>query len=246
MSPDSNRTFFLDGQEIPFREGQSVFDAAMSAGVFIPHLCHNPDYEPHSSCRLCTVIVNGRPFASCTQPAVAGQMVQSDTAELRAMRRTLTQMLFVEGNHYCPSCEKSGSCKLQATAYHLGLQDNHYPQFFPRREMDASHADIILDRDRCILCGLCVRISRDVDRKNVFAMTGRGIHTVIVVDSASGLLKDSRVTVEDEAVQHCPVGAILIKGKAFEVPIGERVYDKEPIAVASVRRFQAREALTHG
>jgi len=246
MCPDSAKTFFLDGREIRFKEGQTVFDAAMVAGVYIPHLCHNPDYEPHSSCRLCTVIVNGRPFASCTQPAVAGQMVQSDTPELREMRRTLTQMLFVEGNHYCPSCEKSGNCRLQATAYDLGLQDNHFPQFFPKRERDASHPGIVLDRDRCILCGLCVRVSRDVDRKNVFAMTGRGIDTVIVVDSPSGLLKDSEVSVEDEAVQHCPVGALLLKGKGFSVPIGERIYDKAPIAVDSVAKFQAREARIHG
>ncbi|MDQ8154116.1 MAG: 2Fe-2S iron-sulfur cluster-binding protein [Gemmatimonadota bacterium] len=246
MSPDTRRTFLLDGREIPFREGQTVFDAAMAAGVYIPHLCHNPDFEPHSSCRLCTVIVNGRPFASCTQPAVAGQDVKSDTAELNEMRRSLTQMLLVEGNHYCPSCEKSGGCRLQATAYALGLQDNHFPQFFPLRDVDASHPDIILDRDRCILCGLCVRISRTVDRKNVFAMTGRGIDTTIVVDSPTGLLADSRVSREDEAVQHCPVGALMMKGEAFTVPIGERPYDRAPINEDSVAQFQAREARLHG
>jgi [NiFe] hydrogenase diaphorase moiety small subunit len=244
--PDSTRTFHLDGREIPFLEGQTVFDAAMAAGAFIPHLCHNPDYEPHSSCRLCTVSVNGRPFASCTQPAVAGQMVQSDTPELRDMRRQLTQMLFVEGNHYCPACEKSGDCRLQATAYDLGLQDNHFPQFFPKREVDASHPDIILDRDRCILCGLCVRVSRMVDKKNVFAMTGRGIETTIVVDSPTGLLRDSKVSRDDEAVQHCPVGALMLKGTAYAVPIGERTYDKAPVSVDSVVKFQEREARRRG
>jgi len=246
MNPDLRRTFLLDGQEIPFREGQTVFDAAMAAGVYIPHLCHNPDFEPHSSCRLCTVIVNGRPFASCTQPAVAEQDVQCQTPELNEMRRGLTQMLFVEGNHYCPSCEKSGSCRLQATAYALGLQDNHFPQFFPHRDLDASHPDIVLDRDRCILCGLCVRISRTVDRKNIFTMTGRGIHTAIVVDSPTGLLADSNVSREDEAVQHCPVGALMLKGEAFAVPIGKRRYDTTPISEDSVAEFQAREARLHG
>jgi [NiFe] hydrogenase diaphorase moiety small subunit len=77
-------------------------------------------------------------------------------------------------------------------------------------------------------------------------MTGRGIHTVIVVDSPSGLLKDSKVSAQDQAVQHCPVGAILLKGKGFDVPIGERTYDKAPIAVDSVAKFQAREARSHG
>lgn len=246
MSVDTRKSFHLDGVEIPFREGQTVFDAAMAAGVYIPHLCHNPDFEPHSSCRLCTVIVNGRPFASCTQPAVAGQDVKSDTPELNEMRRSLTEMLLVEGNHYCPACEKSGNCRLQATAYALGVQYNHYPQFFPHRDVDASHPDIILDRDRCILCGLCLRISRRVDKKNVFAMTGRGISTTLVIDSPSGLLVDSRVSREDEAVQHCPVGALMMKGEAFTVPIGERRYDQSPISEDSVAQFQAREVRLHG
>lgn len=240
--PDPKRTFQLDGREIPFLAGQTIFDAAMTAGIYIPHLCHNPDYEPHSSCRLCTVIVNGRPFASCTQPAVAGQVVQCDTPELRQMRRMLTQMLFVEGNHYCPACEKSGNCRLQATAYDLGIQEHHFSQFFPRRDVDASHPDIILDRDRCILCGLCVRISRNVDKKHVFAMTGRGLTTTIVVDSPSGLLKDSVAAATDEAVQHCPVGALMLKGTAYAVPIGARTYDKVPISEDSVTKFQAWEA----
>ncbi len=246
MNHDARKTFLLDGKEIPFREGDTVFDAAMAAGVYIPHLCHNPDFEPHSSCRLCTVIVNGRPFASCTQPAVAGQDVKSDTPELQEMRRQLTQMLLVEGNHYCPACEKSGACRLQATAYALGLQENTYPQFFPHRDVDASHADIILDRDRCILCGLCVRISRSVDRKNVFYMTGRGLGTAIIVDSPSGLLVDSKVSADDEAVKHCPVGALMMKGEAYRVPIGERPYDAAPISEVSVAQFQAREAARHG
>jgi [NiFe] hydrogenase diaphorase moiety small subunit len=192
------------------------------------------------------VIVNGRPFASCTQPAVAGQDVRSDTPELNEMRRALTDMLLVEGNHFCPACEKSGNCRLQATAYALGLQDSHFPQFFPRRDVDASHPDIILDRDRCILCGLCVRISRSVDKKSVFAMTGRGITTTIVVDSPSGLLADSKVSREDEAVRHCPVGALMMKGEAYKVPIGQRRYDVSPIPEDSVREFQAREEALHG
>jgi [NiFe] hydrogenase diaphorase moiety small subunit len=126
------------------------------------------------------------------------------------------------------------------------VQYNHFPQFFPHRDVDASHPEIILDRDRCILCGLCVRISRRVDKKNVFAMTGRGISTTIVIDSPSGLLVDSRVSRDDEAVQHCPVGALMMKGEAFKVPIGERLYDQSPISEESVAKFQAREVRLHG
>lgn len=242
MNNEPRKTFFLDGKEIPFREGQTVFDAAMTAGEYIPHLCHNRDYEPHSSCRICTVIINGRPFAACTQPAVPDQMIQNNTPELREMRRTVIQMLFVEGNHHCPSCEKSGNCKLQATAYELGMQDHHFPQFSPARDRDASHRDVVFDRNRCILCGLCLRVSRDIDQKNIFAMTNRGIKTILIVDSPTGLLGDSNISVDDRAVQVCPVGALMPKRSGYAVPIGQRSYDREPISSVSVHTFQKEDA----
>ena len=68
-----------------------------------------------------------------------GMVVESDTPALNDQRRALVQMLFVEGNHFCPSCEKSGNCKLQATAYELGMMSPHFDHFFPDRPVDASH-----------------------------------------------------------------------------------------------------------
>jgi [NiFe] hydrogenase diaphorase moiety small subunit len=181
-----SQTFTLDGKTIPFEEGQTIIQAASAAGVFIPHLCYHPEFKPHGSCKLCTVKVNGRQTASCTMRAMAGMVVESDTEEINAERRALTQMLFVEGNHFCPSCEKSGNCQLQATAYHLGMMSPHYDHFFPNRPVDASHPEVLLDFNRCILCSLCVRASRDVDGKNVFALSGRGIATHLIVNAKSG------------------------------------------------------------
>ncbi len=223
-------TFTLDGKTIPFTEGQTIIQAASAAGVFIPHLCYHPEFKPHGSCKLCTVKVNGRHTASCTMRAAPGMVVESDTEEINAERRALTQMLFVEGNHFCPSCEKSGNCQLQATAYHLGMMSPHYDHFFPSRPVDASHPDALLDFNRCILCSLCVRASRDVDGKNVFALSGRGIGTHLIVNAKSGQLGDTDFTLDDKAAQVCPVGVILKKRRGFAVPIGERKYDKAPIA----------------
>jgi [NiFe] hydrogenase diaphorase moiety small subunit len=225
-----SQTFMLDGKAIPFEEGQTIIQAATGAGVFIPHLCYHPDFKPHGSCKLCTVKVNGRQTASCTMRAMAGMVVESDTEEINAERRALTQMLFVEGNHFCPSCEQSGNCQLQATAYHLGMMSPHYDHFFPNRPVDASHPEVLLDFNRCILCSLCVRASRDVDGKNVFALSGRGIGTHLIVNAKSGQLADTDFTLDDKAAQVCPVGVILKKRKGFAVPIGERKYDKAPIS----------------
>jgi [NiFe] hydrogenase diaphorase moiety small subunit len=241
-----SNTFFLDGQEIPFKEGQTVLQAAMAAGKYIPHLCYRPQLEPHSSCRLCTVIISGKPFSSCTQPAMKGQHVECDTDELKTMRRAVTQLMFVEGNHYCPSCEESGNCRLQASAYYLGLQDNHFPHQFPVRQRDSSHPDVNMDRDRCIRCETCVRASRDLDGKNVFGILGRGAKSKISVNSPSGLLKDSDVAATDMSVALCPTGCLTIKRVGFKVPIGERVYDQNAIDVVELREFKKQEEEVHG
>jgi [NiFe] hydrogenase diaphorase moiety small subunit len=220
-----SKTILIDGQTIPFQEGQTIMDAALAAGVYIPHLCHNPEFKPHGSCKLCTVTVNGRNVASCTMPAAEGQEIINNSEELNSERLALTQMLFVEGNHLCPACEKSGNCQLQAVAYYLGMMSPHYNHFYPRREVDASHPDVWLDLNRCILCELCVRASRDVDGKNVFGLSGRGIGTHLVVNSPSGRLGDTDLAVTDKAVKVCPTGAILIKRRGYSVPIGSRIFD---------------------
>lgn len=218
----------LDGQPVPFTDGQTILQAALAAGVFIPHLCFHPEFEPHGSCKLCTVQADGRFVSACTAAARDGMEVENRCAELDDKRRTLLQMLFVEGNHFCPSCEKSGACRLQATAYQVQMVSPHFDHFFPDRPVDASHPDYLLDTNRCILCSLCVRASRDVDGKNVFALSGRGIHTHLIVNAASGRLGDTDFSAADKAAHVCPVGVILKKRVGFAVPIGQRPFDLAP------------------
>jgi [NiFe] hydrogenase diaphorase moiety small subunit len=228
------RTFTLDGKTIPFEEGETIMEAATAAGVYIPHLCHHPEFKPHGSCKLCTVNIGGRLGAACTNRAAEGMKVESETEALNADRRALTQMLFVEGNHVCPSCEKSGNCQLQAVAYHLGMLTPHFTHFYPARDVDASHPDVLLERNRCILCELCVRASRDVDGKNVFGIGGRGIRARLIVNAASGRLADTDLSVTDRAAEVCPTGAIIRKRHGFTVPIGRRLYDHHDIAEVPV------------
>ena len=223
-------TFTLDDQEIEFAPGDSILQAATRAGCYIPHLCWHAGFHAHGSCRLCTVKVNGRMGAACTVQASAGQNVESNTEELRTQRRTLLQMLFVEGNHFCPSCEKSGNCRLQATAYEAGMTGPHFEEFYPNRPLDASHPDLLLDLNRCILCELCVRASHDLDGKDVFAVGGHGIGAHLLVNSPSGLLGDSAIAASDHAAHVCPVGALLPKRQGFAIPIGQRRFDLKPVS----------------
>ena len=228
--PDDQGFFTLDGEDVPFQAGETVLQAATRAGRYIPHLCWHPDFAPHGSCRVCTVKAGGRLAAACTTRAAPELEVESDTDELNAQRKTLLQMLFVEGNHFCPSCEKSGHCLLQATAYQMGMEGPHFEEFYPNRPVDASHPDILLDFNRCILCELCVRASREVDGKDVFAIAGHGVRTHLIVNSASGRLADTDMALADRAASVCPVGVILPKRRGFAVPIGERRFDEKSAA----------------
>ncbi|MGD1036510.1 MAG: 2Fe-2S iron-sulfur cluster-binding protein [Roseiarcus sp.] len=225
----------IDEQPVPFKPGQTILQAALDAGVYIPHLCHHPEFAPHGSCKLCTIVVNGRHASACALRAAPGQEIEVDTPELHAYRRTLVQMLFVEGNHFCPGCEKSGNCQLQALGYEFEMMTAHFVHFFPNRQVDASHPDALLDFNRCILCELCVRASRDVDGKGVFALAGRGLASHLIVNSPSGKLGDSSFSISDKAAHVCPVGAILIKRVGFATPIGERLYDLEPISAEAAQ-----------
>lgn len=224
--------FTLDGEDLPFEPGDTILQATRRAGRYIPHLCWHPDFAAHGSCRICVVKAGGRMGAACTVRAAPGLQVESDTAELNAQRKTLLQMLFIEGNHFCPSCEKSGNCLLQATAYQMGMEGPHFEEFYPARPVDASHDYILLDLNRCILCELCVRASRDVDGKNVFAIAGYGIHAHLVVNSESGKLADTDMALTDRAASICPVGVILPKRQGFVIPIGQRRYDEGTAADA--------------
>ena len=154
--------------------------------------------------------------------------VENDTDELRRLRRNVIDMLFVEGNHFCMFCEKSGACELQALAYRFGITAPKYPFQFPTRNLDATHPSILIDRNRCILCSRCVRASQEWDGKHVFDFAGRGHDKRLAVDAERGL-GGTEAAAGDRALSACPTGSLLIKRIGFAVPVGRRRFDSVPI-----------------
>ena len=220
--------FYIDGVPVEAQPGMTILEAAQGAGIWIPRLCWHEELEPFGGCRVCTVKTNGRPCSACTQPAEPDSVVENDTPQLREWRRALVELLFAEGNHFCMSCEKSGNCELQALAYRLGIAAPRFEPHWKPREVDASHPDVLIDRNRCILCARCVRASRDLDGKTVFGFTGRGTDRRVAV-SSTARLADTDLDVTDAAMDVCPVGALVRKREGFTVPIGSRRFDDAPI-----------------
>ena len=219
--------FEIDGKKCQADAGAMLIDAAGENGVYIPFLCNMPGFKPRGACRVCNVKVNGKLATACTTRVAEGMKVENDTDELNGMRKIILEVLFVEGNHFCPTCEKSGNCELQALAYRFRIMAPRFPYLYPERRVEADSPKLFLDRNRCILCKRCIRAVKDGRGRSLFAFLKRGRHTEIALDRelAASLTDDGA----QKAMDVCPVGAILRKRKGFDVPVGRRKWDQQPI-----------------
>jgi len=219
--------FKIDGKECFAEPGQTIMEAALENGVYIPSLCRAENITPAGSCRICTVRVDGKYMAACTQPVANGMSVENKAADLEDMRKSLIEMLFVEGNHMCPTCEKSGNCELQALAYRYQMLVPRFPYQFPVRTIEPAGPKLLLEHNRCIQCLRCVRQVKSKDGRHVFGILHRSKKRKIGVDH--GLAAALTDKTAKEAMDLCPVGALLKKEVGFVVPIGKRKFDKKPI-----------------
>ena len=218
--------FTMDGVLCMTEKGQTILEAANKNKIFIPTLCNLPGLKPKGSCRVCNVKVNGKFMTACTTPVAEGMEIENNTDDIIDIRKSIIELMLVEGNHYCPHCEKSGNCELQALAYRYKIYAPRFPYQFPDRNIEAADK-LLKDHNRCILCKRCIRTIKDEDGRSIFAFKRRGHKLVINVDTR--LSRDMSDTQAQEAMDVCPVGAIIKKEIGFRVPIGERKYDKIPI-----------------
>jgi len=223
----SEITITIDGKDYKALPGLTIAAAAKANGIYIPTLCHYEGLKPVGSCRVCTVRVGGRYMAACTQIVVEGMAVENTAPDLEDMRRSILEMLFVEGNHLCPTCEKSGNCELQALAYRYQIMAPRFPFQFPVRQVDASAPKIVLEHNRCIQCQRCVRSIQTEDGRRIFVPQNRSRRRKIGVDPR--LVAELTDEMALKAMDVCPVGSILRKEVGFAVPIGQRKFDNKPI-----------------
>ncbi|WP_237572398.1 2Fe-2S iron-sulfur cluster-binding protein [Mycolicibacterium lacusdiani] len=214
----------IDGVSVAAEEGGVLVDVAADAGVYIPTLCYLRGKPCLGTCRVCSVKVDGAVVAACTVRVRGGMTVEVDEPETTDMRKALVELLFAEGNHNCPSCEKSGRCTLQAVGYEVDMLVSRFPYRFPQRERDHASERIWLERDRCIFCQRCVDFVRDeTTGDKIFSISHRGSESRIEVDTE----RADAMPIEQVryAVEICPVGAILEKRVGYDVPIGRRKYE---------------------
>lgn len=202
----------INGQEIEASPGETVLNAALRNGIYIPHLCYHPRTGPAAKCRACVVEVEGTPGlpTSCNLPVREGMVVSTNTEKVKNAQRVVVDLALSSGRHDCLSCEQNGNCELQDAAYHLGIEHPSFHFEQERDPIDDSSEFVYVERDKCISCGRCVAGCNQNVVNEVLNFANRGFETKIVFDNDLKMGTSTCVQC-GECVQLCPVGAIIDK-----------------------------------
>jgi bidirectional [NiFe] hydrogenase diaphorase subunit len=155
----SEITLQIDGREVKAEEGMTILEAAQSAGISIPTLCHHEKLEPYGACRICTVEIEARGktnlVAACLYPVEQNLVVKTRSERVDKTRKVLLELMLA----HAPD-----SAELQDLA----------------REYGANKARFEKESSFCILCGLCVRYCAEVKKKNAIGFVDRGTRREII------------------------------------------------------------------
>lgn len=208
-------TITVDGREIKAAEGEKLLWAALDNGIYIPNLCAIRERSrPTASCRLCFVEVEGRsePVTACTQPVRDGLAVQTRSPRVDRLVRSAFELLLSDHRLKCGECPKNRACGLQKIAKERGLKLRlNRLKCLPKEvAVDESAACFSFDRGRCVLCGRCVWVDREVAKVGAIGFARRGMKRVVTTFEDVSLA-DSVCNECGLCVEVCPVGALYFK-----------------------------------
>lgn len=207
-------TLTINSEHLSAHDHETILEIARQHKIHIPTLCHLDGLSDVGACRLCLIEIEGlsKLLPACTTKPTEGMVVRTNTDRLQRYRRTIVELLASEGNHQCAVCVVNNHCELQNLAYELGLQHVRFPYLYPKKELDATHEDFIIDRNRCVLCTRCVRVCHEVEGAHVWDIAGRGISSEIICELNQPWGTSDSCTACGKCVRVCPVGALIEKG----------------------------------
>lgn len=202
----------INGKAIEAAEGQTILQAALAAGMYIPHLCYHEKVGAAGKCRACVVEVEGMKGlqTACSVRVRDKMAVRSDTPVALNAQRLAVDLMLSTGTHDCLSCEQNGDCELQDAAYFLGIERPSIQYGDIDRAFDTSSEFVYVERNKCISCGRCVAACNGTVVNQVIDFGYRGHETEIIFD-ADVPMGESTCVQCGECSQICPVGAIIDK-----------------------------------
>ena len=200
----------IDGSEVEAAEGTSVLDAALDAGIFIPHLCKHPDLEAVGGCRLCAVEVDGSGHAvpACKTQVREGMVVDSHAACADHVRRMAMELILATHPSDCTGCPKYGVCELQSMYQYLGVSPSRWRCRARTVPTDATNPLITHMFTRCVRCGRCVRACRELRGVGVLDYQRTEDDVRIGIDGGVSL-EEAGCRFCGACVEVCPTGSIV-------------------------------------
>ena len=201
---------FVDGREIEAEERQTVLEAALSAGIYIPHLCTHPNLPVQAECNLCVVEIEGQEghVCACETPVQEGLRVRTKSEELKRIRSVSLELMLAGHPKDCTGCKMYLRCELQAVMQYLGTVHARMKEV-PRRTnyINTENPLIVREMERCIQCGRCVRACQEL--RGVGILQYNELEGETYVGTALDLsLVDSDCRFCGACVEVCPTGAL--------------------------------------
>ncbi len=208
----------INGLPVEVPEGTTILNAAKQVQVKIPSLCYHPDLPAWAACGICVVKIKGfhKLVRACVAPAADGQEVTTHDPELYGIRRTVIQLILSTHPDDCLQCPRNNNCELQRLAAEFGVREAPYGKRLRDLPADDTTGSLILNPEKCILCGRCAAVCQQMQGVWALEFIGRGENTRIA-PAADVTLAESPCIQCGQCSAHCPVGAIYEHSHAKEV-----------------------------
>ena len=210
----------INGTPLQVEDEITVLEAAKKVNIKIPTLCYNPDLPPWASCGLCIVRTAGpgspRMARACTTPVAENMDIITHDPEIIATRRTVLELILSNHPADCLQCPRNGNCELQTLAAEFGIRELPFRHISNDLPIDDSNPAIVLNPEKCIRCGRCVKVCQDVQNVWAIEFLGRGIKGRIA-SAADAPLGESPCIKCGQCAAHCPVGAIYERDDTVKV-----------------------------